>query len=453
MNIWEVKSVAFNLADFANPLVSKSNTTEITMVPISRISGNKFNFYKVDDVTDLAESIKLNGLLAPLDVFAQDDGGYRLFSGHRRFKALRQLHDASMFKDWKEIPCIVYEDPKDEAKEELMLIHANSTGRVLSGYEISNQARRIKELLVKLKEKGVDLPGRMRDIVAEEMKISASKLARLEAISNNLTFPGWAKCWEDNSLGESVAYEISQLSKTDQGKLWNSMIDAGMSAGMMNLHYVRRWKWSKDKICREDGKPCATASSRYDRFGESMVNCAGCCACCLNKATCSIAKICPNVKLTTEHLRLETLPQRTGEIMGRRLRELRENTGMDRKEFAAKLGEYQATYSAWENGSLPGSDRICKLADALDVSTDYLFGRSDSPKAKAADAWIPAEQSPEEGQNVMAYYWFGEDEPRILSCAIGTYSDGKLRRADDPEHFIRWTYFEKWLPAPEVTDD
>ena len=445
--------MAFNLADFANPLVSKSNTTEITMVPISRIRGNKFNFYKVEDVTDLAESIKLNGLLALLDVFAQDDGGYRLFSGHRRFKALRELHESSGFKDWKEIPCIVYEDPKDEAKEELMLIHANSTGRVLSGYEISNQARRIKELLVKLKENGVDLPGRMRDIVAEEMKISASKLARLEAISNNLTFAGWARCWEDNGLGESVAYEISQLSKTEQSKLWDAMIDDGMSAGMITLHYVRRWKWAKDKKCREDGKSCATAKLRYDRFGESMINCAGCCACCLNKTTCSIAKMCPHVKLSAEQLRIESAPQRTGEIMGQRLKELRELTGMDRKEFAAHLGEYQATYSAWENGCLPGSDRICKLAEALDVSTDYLFGRSDSPKPGAADAWIPAEQPPEEGQSVMAYYWFGEDEPRILSCAIGTYQDGKLRRVDDPEHFIRWTYFEKWLPVPKVTDD
>lgn len=461
--------MAFNLADFANPLVSKSNTTEITMVPISQIRTNKFNFYKVEDVTDLAESIKLNGLLAPLDVFAQDDGQYRLFSGHRRFKALRELHEASNFKDWVKIPCIVYEDPKDEAKEELMLIHANSTGRVLSPYETSQQAKRIKALLVQLKQNGTDLPGRMRDIVAEELKISASKLARLEAIGKNLLFPGWAECWQKNIIGESIAYEISQLSKAEQGKLWDAMVSENMTARMISLHYVRRWKWAKDKVCREGGKPCATARMRYDRFGESMVNCAGCCACCLNKRTCSIAKMCPHVKLTAEQTSIDDAPQRSGEIMGQRLRKLREALGLDRKEFAAKLGEYPATYSAWENGSLPGADRVCKLAEALNVSIDYLYGRTDEPKLLRTDdvappednaqqsaeygiypSWISQYSDPPDGQLIVAYRWIRSDGAETLISAIGRFVDGKITRLDAPEVAIDLYRYDGWIPAPEV---
>lgn len=461
--------MAFNLADFANPLVSKSNTTEITMIPISQIRANKFNFYKVEDVTDLAESIKLNGLLAPLDVFAQDDGQYRLFSGHRRFKALRELHEASNFKDWVKIPCIVYEDPKDEAKEELMLIHANSTGRVLSPYETSQQAKRIKALLVQLKEKGVELPGRMRDIVAEEMRISASKLARLEAIGNKLTFPGWSECWKENRIGESVAYEVSQLSKAEQGELWDDFIDDGLTAGQVGLHYIRRWKWCKNSRCSKDGKACATARMRYDRFGADSTGCAGCCAFCLNKKSCSIAKMCPNVKITAEQTSLSDSPRRCGEVMGQRLRELREATGLDRKAFAEKIGEYQATYSSWENGCLPGSDRVCKLAEALNVSIDYLYGRTDEPKLLRADdaappednaqqsaeygiypSWISQYSNPPEGQLIVAYRWIQSDGVETLVSAIGCFVDGKITRLDAPEVGIDLFRYDGWIPAPKV---
>ena len=133
-----------------------------------------------------------------------------IFSGHRRFKALRRLYEKSGFEKWTEVPCIVFPDPHDANRETVMLIHANSTGRILSNWEKAQQARRLKEALVAMREGGAELPGRIRDLVAEEMQMSASKLARLEAIGNNLKFPGFADAWRDGKLGESVAYEISK---------------------------------------------------------------------------------------------------------------------------------------------------------------------------------------------------------------------------------------------------
>lgn len=214
----------FNLAALVPEMeaVSNSDTPRITMIPIEELRPNGGNFYDTSNFEDLADSIELNGLLEPLCVFrrGQGTGHYVIFSGHRRYKALRLLYEKSGFEKWTEVPCIVYPDPHDANREMVMLIHANSTGRVLSNWEKAQQARRLKEALVAMREGGAELPGRIRDLVAEEMQMSASKLARLEAIGNNLTYPAWEKLWKEGKLNESVAYRLSMLDWEDQHVVW-----------------------------------------------------------------------------------------------------------------------------------------------------------------------------------------------------------------------------------------
>lgn len=228
----------FNLAALVPEMeaVSNSDTPRITMIPIAELRPNGGNFYDTSNFEDLADSIELNGLLEPLCVFrrGQGTGSYVIFSGHRRFKALRMLYEKSGFEKWTEVPCIVYPDPHDANREMVMLIHANSTGRVLSNWEKAQQARRLKEALVAMREGGAELPGRIRDLVAEEMQMSSSKLARLEAIGNNLTEVRFAKAWREGRLNESVAYELSKLPKEWQKKAWDEYMRCGRGdpAGM-----------------------------------------------------------------------------------------------------------------------------------------------------------------------------------------------------------------------------
>ena len=206
------------------------------MIPITELRPNGGNFYDTTNFEDLADSIELNGLLEPLCVFrrGQGTGSYVIFSGHRRFKALRLLYEKSGFEKWTEVPCIVFPDPHDANRETVMLIHANSTGRILSNWEKAQQARRLKEALVAMREGGAELPGRIRDLVAEEMQMSASKLARLEAIGNNLTEVRFAKAWREGRLNESVAYELSKLPKERQKEAWDEYLRCGRGdpAGM-----------------------------------------------------------------------------------------------------------------------------------------------------------------------------------------------------------------------------
>lgn len=228
----------FNLAALVPEMeaVSNSDTPRITMLPITELRPNGGNFYDTSNFEDLADSIELNGLLEPLCVFrrGQGTGHYVIFSGHRRFKALRRLYEKSGFTKWAEVPCIVYPDPHDANRETVMLIHANSTGRVLSNWEKAQQARRLKEALVAMREGGAELPGRIRDLVAEEMQMSASKLARLEAIGNNLTEVRFAAAWREGRLNESVAYELSKLPKERQEEAWDEYLYCGYGdpAGM-----------------------------------------------------------------------------------------------------------------------------------------------------------------------------------------------------------------------------
>lgn len=228
----------FNLAALVPEMeaVSNSDTPRITMLPITELRPNGGNFYDTSNFEDLADSIELNGLLEPLCVFRrrQGTGSYVIFSGHRRYKALRLLYEKSGFEKWTEVPCIVYPDPHDANRETVMLIHANSTGRILSNWEKAQQARRLKEALVAMREGGAELPGRIRDLVAEEMQMSASKLARLEAIGNNLTEVRFAKAWREGRLNESVAYELSKLPKERQKEAWDEYLNCGYGdpAGM-----------------------------------------------------------------------------------------------------------------------------------------------------------------------------------------------------------------------------
>lgn len=201
---------------------------EIELIRIELIDANWKNFYHTGLAEeDLAESIKLIGLLTPLGVVEAAGGRYRLISGHRRLKALKWLHDSEPDgrERWGLVPCVVYERPKDADQEELMLIHANSTARELTSYEKSEQVRRVTEILTRMKENGADLPGRMRDHVAKALELSRTKIARLEAIRHNLTFPGWAQAWQENRISENAANTLSSLDEDLQEWAWDWAID------------------------------------------------------------------------------------------------------------------------------------------------------------------------------------------------------------------------------------
>ena len=64
-------------------------------------------------------------------------------------------------------------------------------------------------------------------------------------------------------------------------------------------------------------------------------------------------------------------------IFSKRLRSEREKLGLKQKEMAEKLNMPSNTYNGYETGKrLPALDIARDIADALNVTTDYLLGRS-----------------------------------------------------------------------------
>ena len=64
---------------------------------------------------------------------------------------------------------------------------------------------------------------------------------------------------------------------------------------------------------------------------------------------------------------------------GIRLKELRQEKGIDQKQLATELNlGNQANISRWESGKFePDIATLIKLANFFDVSIDYLVGRID----------------------------------------------------------------------------
>ena len=66
-------------------------------------------------------------------------------------------------------------------------------------------------------------------------------------------------------------------------------------------------------------------------------------------------------------------------MFGKRLREIRMERHMTQQKLADAVGLALRSYQCYEQGTRePPLDMIKKLADVLDVSVDYLMGRTDT---------------------------------------------------------------------------
>jgi ParB family chromosome partitioning protein len=77
-------------------------------VPVADIRPSPRNPRRtLDDIDELADSIRAHGLLQPI-VVGRVDAGYELVAGHRRLAAVQQL-------GWARVPAIVRDEEPDDA--------------------------------------------------------------------------------------------------------------------------------------------------------------------------------------------------------------------------------------------------------------------------------------------------------------------------------------------------
>lgn len=454
--------------------VSDSDTP-VKLIPLNKITRNTLNFYPAldDDAMDaLVDSIKANGLLEPLTVVPQDDF-YRLISGHNRFSALLRLQaQAGAVGGYnQEVLCRVL--PPMTPEQELTAVIEANRQRIKSDALLAEEAKRLTEAYTKRREAGENLPGRIRDRVAEAMQISKTKLANLNAIRNGIKVPGIKERWERDEIPEAAALEIARLPVEAQYRLLDWVIDGHHSYSMRDVkQFAVMWGGCSHK-CPETGGFCPHAQHIYYHDFHGVWHGAGCCQQCNKKDTCPAAcgfarphepekgagGIAPPPKLENRvELSAEDWQVRR-ERFSERLRAARESTGLDRAAFAEKIGEYKATYSAWENGNLPGSSAFPRLAQALGVSTDYLYGLTDDPAPKAAPAqWQPLDEAhwPADGQ-LVEIAWdnpLGGTYYKTARCVGGYYDTYPFVdtdvgcELDEPSH-VDYEAGYWWIPLPE----
>ena len=380
----------FDISKFAasiKPVRSESDTMMELLV--DDIRDNPRNFYPTPDpqaLRALMDSIRANGLLEPPTVVPSGDGQtYRLISGHSRMAAIKALRKTETPEQWATVLCRVL-PPMTEYQEQAAVIEANRQ-RVKSNALLAEEAARLTEAYIKRREAGEQLPGR--------------------------------------EIPEAAALLIARMDIDEQYRLLDWMIDKGRSYTINEVRKFSTCYTMTRRKCEHSGRMCENAERMYDhdyRCGEWHGS--NCCLNCLDRdtcpATCKYVEKKPveepekpplNPAVKDPRLDWRTMtPQFCG-----RIKALREKTGLGKKEFAQSIGEYPNTYSAWENNSMPGCDRVPKLALCFGVSTDYLYGLTDEltpptlPEGQLMIAgWMPGSTTPAEPGEFAAYVDLGD---------------------------------------------
>lgn len=200
-------------------------------ISIFKMYRNNMNFYSIEDVEELAGEILTFGLKQNLElVYAPcEKGEYRIVAGERRWEALKLLVSKG-HKEFEIATCKLT-TPQDDDEEQVEIIIANAY-RDKSIVDMIEEERRLKESLERLraagkKIKGYDLTsGRLRDVIANMLKMSKTKVAQIESVNNNL-IPEFKEEMKKERLTFSAAYELSGMSADEQREALGKFIETG----------------------------------------------------------------------------------------------------------------------------------------------------------------------------------------------------------------------------------
>lgn len=200
INLNNLNAAFSKVADSVSELKSVSHQELVSVEDIVTAEFNPYNENDSDDnVEQLAKSIESYGLIEPLCVNKDKDGKYHLISGERRFKAILRLK-------WKRVPCVVY-DGLEAVQAELRLHEANLETREYTAAQKFSFYKRVRELLLKLKDEG-KLTGGLQKNIANMLHISERQVRKYDSISE---LPqDIQKSVEDGTLSINAAYDISQ---------------------------------------------------------------------------------------------------------------------------------------------------------------------------------------------------------------------------------------------------
>lgn len=414
----------FNLAELMGETVSKLNTENAKEqeIPLADIEENAANIYAQTDIEELAESIKVAGLMQPLVVWPKPDGGYLLLAGHRRRNAIEQL-------GWNTAPCRVLDKNFDPALRTLVLHWTNTMARGGGGLTapyIAQAAKEIEEALKDLQARGVvELPGKLRSYIADVLDKNESAVQRAQYIDKHLDRQ-WKEKLCRKRINESIADEIAHCEPGLQADLYRVYNDKLFSLDARKVKAHRKAaEYEFTPLTCPEASPCIEPCTGADKRAAWVKDghCDGCCHECSLAAQCD--RVCGKVKQRigreqSKAEREEKHKQELAKFNASPLAKARRNIRFalackDIRDFSDLEG-FRARYSStWIWGpdplgtSVPDIDVLFDLAEWVGIDPfEMICGR------ESGSVWREyTEEKPPEGARVLC---------KLCGCA-GQYGE------------------------------
>lgn len=202
-------------------------------ISIKKMYSNDKNFYSMNGIEELAQLILAAGMMENMAVAYDpcERGEYRIIAGERRWRALTLLTERG-YEDFGIATCQIL-TPAEEHEEIVQVIVANAY-RTKTVMDILQEEKQLKESLQYMKDNGLTLQGykldsgRLRDVIADIMKMSAAKIGQIEGI-NKCLIPEFTEELKEGRLTFSAAYELSGMSEEDQNEMLKRHKDHGLT--------------------------------------------------------------------------------------------------------------------------------------------------------------------------------------------------------------------------------
>ena len=208
----------FNFMDLLNAQTKAEGVKEakdyeeIYLSPYEVKDAQENTHQKLEGIEELADNFLTVGQEQPT-VLARVNGEFRIIDGHRR-NAANIFNIERGYKEYEKIK-YRYKD-MSEAMYELRLLAGNGYTQELTAYEKVRLVERTKAALIRAKEEdGLEIQGKMRDLIAAMVQESGTNVARMENINNNATQAVKEQLKEGN-LGLTAAYEAAKLEPEEQ---------------------------------------------------------------------------------------------------------------------------------------------------------------------------------------------------------------------------------------------
>ena len=495
------KKKAFDLGDVLKDVLTPDTAQEqITYIALEKLDADAGNFYSLDGLDELAANIATVGLQQPLRVRPEPGkaGFWLIVSGHRRRAALEKLADDEPER-WSSVPCIIEPAAASPELQELRLIFANADTRKMTSFDQSKQAERVEELLYKLQEQGYEFPGRMRDHVAAACKVSATKIAVLKAIKVNLDRPIYEKYYTTGKINETVAYELAKQPVDLQRRICDGYLKIRPKLDSITADFVDNYaecaeRFAKLKCPLQEGLTCTNCQKMLDKCFDGgcgykackwnnvccakcddYLNCKGRCPLLDDKAKAERAK--KREASAAERAEQKRKADARITIIDRawgRFGDALRRAGMTYKQLRAAVKEKNEYYNpaetymgdkktealldgscteVKENDCTPFGHQIkatdfvtvVKIADALDVSLDYLFLRDDKPRRETGLISVD-DHYPDEGEFVIAVTKSHVAIPSVyFRAAFMDFTEKSV--ANNRIAGVEW-----WAPLPKLPD-